>query len=52
MFTGQTHVFFGAIPGNDDLRLATADDGVEGLGICDAARRVSASKRQEGVEYP
>lgn len=34
------------------LQLATGDDGVMALAVCDAARRASSSGRQDVVEYP
>ena len=34
-----------------DSRLATAEDGIRSLAICDAARRASASRRREDVDY-
>ena len=35
-----------------DVRLATAEDGVKALAVCDTARRASKSRREEPVDYP
>lgn len=35
-----------------DSRLATAEDGVKALAVCDAARRASVSRREETVVFP
>ena len=52
MVLAQAEAFIRANRGMSDPRLATPDDGVNALAICDAARRASASKREERVEYP
>jgi len=38
--------------GNPDPKLSTSLDGVRALAVCDAARRSSASRREEAVLYP
>ena len=52
MFLAQTAAFIEAAQGGGDSRLATGDDGVKALAVCDAARRSSASRREEPVVYP
>jgi len=52
MLTAQTIAFLEAVSGNVDPRLATADDGVRALGICDAARQSSDSGQTEMVAQP
>ena len=51
----QDEAFLAAIDGAGrqpaDSRLATAEDGVRSLAVCDAARRASASQRREPVDY-
>ena len=51
MVVAQAEAFIQASRGACDPRLATADDGVNALAVCDAARRASESKREERVEY-
>jgi len=46
----QDRAFVEAIAGAVDARLATAEDGVSALDVCDAARRASATRREEPVE--
>jgi predicted dehydrogenase len=41
-----------ACGGMEDRRLATGEDGVRALAVCDAARRSEASRQEEPVEYP
>lgn len=52
MFTAQCSAFIAAAPGAVNPRLATADDGIKALAICDAARIASESRREEMVAYP
>jgi predicted dehydrogenase len=51
MLTAQTHAFLDAVAGKEDPRLATADDGVNALMVCDAVRRSSESRKEERVDY-
>jgi hypothetical protein len=51
MFLSQTLAFIETARGTDDPRLATADDGVNALAVCDAARLASDSRREEKVAY-
>jgi len=51
MFMEQTHAFLHSINGNCDLRIATCEDGIKALAVCDAARKSSESERIETVEY-
>jgi len=51
MFLEQVRAFFKAGGGFPDPRLATGEDGVKALAICDASRRASQSRREETVEY-
>lgn len=52
MFLAQARAFVSASQGTVDPRLATGDDGVQALAVCDAARRASASRREEPVHEP
>lgn len=51
-FLDQANAFINAVKGPRDSRLATGDEGVKALAVCDAARRASASRQEEAVEYP
>lgn len=51
MFLAQDRAFIEASFGVVDSRLATVEDGIKALAICDASRRASASRREETVEY-
>lgn len=51
MFLEQARAFIEATRGIDDPRLATCEDGVKALAVCDAARRASETRREEPVEY-
>jgi predicted dehydrogenase len=51
LFAAQAQAFVGALRGDGDARLASGADGVRGLAICDAARRSSATRREEPVVY-
>lgn len=51
MFLLQDRAFIEATRGVDDPRLATGEEGVKALSVCDAARRASTSRKQEAVEY-
>jgi predicted dehydrogenase len=52
MLTAQTHAFLDAAAGKEDSRLATADDGIGALMVCDAARRSSESGKEVRVGHP
>jgi predicted dehydrogenase len=52
MFSDQAKAFIKVIQGEADPRLATSDDGVRAMVVCDTARRSSASRREEAVVYP
>ena len=52
MFRSQTQAFIDASNGRSDFRLATAEEGVKALAVCDAARKSSEIKREILVEYP
>ncbi len=49
MFLAQALAVLHAKPGAIDERLATGEDGVRALAVCDAARRASAHRREEQV---
>lgn len=49
MFEAQARAFLASCDGAPDARLATVEDGVRALAICDAARRSDASGRREPV---
>lgn len=51
MFLAQARAFINTSRGIVDPRLATGEDGVKALTVCDAARRASDSRREEKVEY-
>ncbi|MBI4354231.1 MAG: Gfo/Idh/MocA family oxidoreductase [Candidatus Omnitrophica bacterium] len=51
MFTAQAQAFLAACGGAHDPRLATGQEGVMALAVCDAARIASHSRREERVEY-
>jgi predicted dehydrogenase len=51
MISAQTRAFVGTCRGEPDARLATGEDGVRALAVCDAARRSSRSRREECVEF-
>jgi predicted dehydrogenase len=51
LFAAQAAAFLEACAGRIDPRLATAEDGVAALAVCDAARRSSETRREEPVEY-
>ena len=52
MFTTQARAFLDAAGGNRDPRLATGEDGVKTLAVCDAARQGSESREEAKVTYP
>ena len=52
MFAAQARAFLDATTNQSDPRLATGNDGLKALAVCDAARRASARRREEAVEYP
>ena len=52
MFQEQTQAFIDACHGKADPRLATGEDGVRALAVCDSARRASSARREQTVEYP
>jgi predicted dehydrogenase len=49
MMEAQARAFFNAVGGWMDPRLATGQDGVRALALCDAARRASEGRREEPV---
>lgn len=49
MFLAQVRAFLEACGDGRDPRLATAEDGVRALAVCDAARRSSQSRQEEPV---
>ncbi len=51
MLLNQDLAFVNAAQNAADSRLATAEDGVRALAVCDAARLASQRKRQETVVY-
>lgn len=51
MLLEQNCAFVDTINGNCDPRLASSEEGVKALAVCDAARRASDSRREEAVEY-
>lgn len=51
MYLRQADAFLSATPADFDRRLATADDGLRALAVCDAAWRASRSRREETVTY-
>ena len=52
MFLEQAQAFVGALGGIHDSRLATCEEGVKVMAVCDTARRSSGSEHAETVEYP
>jgi predicted dehydrogenase len=51
MFLEQARAFIGVSRGIYDPRLATDEDGVKALAVCDAGRRASENRREELVKY-
>jgi predicted dehydrogenase len=51
MLRAQTEAFLMACAGKSNAQLATLEDGVKALAICDAARRASDGRREERVTY-
>lgn len=52
MMRAQAQAFLHAQAGGNDSRLATVQEGLMSLAVCDAARRSSESGREEKVQYP
>ena len=52
MFAAQASAFLEACRDGQDSRLATAEDGVRALAVCEAARRASERRREEPVVMP
>jgi predicted dehydrogenase len=52
MFAEQARAFLAVRTGEVDPRLAGLEDGVKALGVCDAARLASNTRREEEVTYP
>ena len=52
LFLAQTRAFLRSSGGRRDPNLATGEDGVRALAVCDAARRSSLSRAEEKVNYP
>jgi predicted dehydrogenase len=51
MFSSQARALMACVGGAFDPRLATLEDGIRALAVCDAARRAALNKREELVEY-
>lgn len=51
LFEAQGRAFVNSLRGACDLRIASGEDGVRALAVCDAARRASETRREERVEY-
>lgn len=51
MFLAQAQAFLWACQSETDTQLATLEDGVRALAVCDAARRASEMRREERVKY-
>lgn len=52
LFVAQAQAFLNATRGQVDPRLATGEDGVKALAICDAARLASLHRSETRVTYP
>jgi predicted dehydrogenase len=52
LFLAQDLAFTNSARYSADPRLATGDDGVKALAVCDTARMASESRREELVTYP
>jgi len=52
MYLAQSQAFIRSLQGSSDLGLATGEDGVKALALCDTARRASESHCEESVAYP
>jgi predicted dehydrogenase len=52
MFLAQAKAVVQACQGKVDERLASLDDGIKAVAICDAARLASANRCEELVKYP
>jgi predicted dehydrogenase len=52
MFAAQAHGVLQACRDGEDPRLATAEDGIRALAVCEAARRASQSRGEEPVVMP
>lgn len=50
VFLAQARAFIDACQGSCDQRLATGEEGIKALAICDAARRAGQSRREQPVE--
>ncbi|MBI3011675.1 MAG: Gfo/Idh/MocA family oxidoreductase [Candidatus Omnitrophica bacterium] len=50
LFLSQAQAFMDACDGRTDARLATGEEGLNALAVCDAARRAEHSRREEPVE--
>ena len=51
LFRAQAQAFINALGGACDPNMATGEDGVRALAVCDAARCASESQRAEPVKY-
>lgn len=49
LYLDQTRTFLSALNGRRDARLASLEDGVKALAVCDAARLSSRSRREEKI---
>ena len=52
LFLAQAKAVVQACRGKVDERLASLDDGIKAIAICDAVRRASANRCEELVKYP
>ena len=52
MFFAQAEAFINSVKESPNSRLATSEDGVKALAVCDTARKASESHREEEVAYP
>lgn len=52
MLFAQDLAFVNAARGISEPQLATGEDGVKALAVCDAARRAAETRREEKVDYP
>lgn len=51
MLLAQALAFINACHGDPDSRLATCEEGVKALSVCDAARLASENRREERIQY-
>lgn len=51
LFVAQDRAFIDAVRGAPSAQLATGEDGVRALAVCDAVRQAAQTKREERVAY-